>query len=208
MSLRAMEEELFAEWRAKRPGFVADGVVAEDAYLQSEQKLLFILKEVNDPDGGDWDLREYLRNGGRSQTWNNITRWVEGIRRPSDDIPWSDLAEIDEERRRETLRSIAAVNLKKTPGGHTTDSPVLAKIAEQDKALLKRQLMLYDPDLIVCCGTSDTFHWLVSLEDEPQWKCTRRGVWFHEHKPGKYVVAYSHPLLYYGLVDAMREISM
>ncbi len=213
MSIRASEEELFAEWRAKRPGFVADGVADEDAYLQSSRKLLFVLKEVNDVDGGGWDLRKFVRDGGRAQTWNNITRWVEGIRRLTEDIPWNELAEIDEERRRDTLRTIAAINLKKSPGGHTTDLVALAKVAEEDKVLLNRQFSLYDPDVIVCCGTSDTFHLLVSLCAQPQWRCTHRGIWFHEYKAGKYIVAFSHPearcapsLLYYGLIDAMREI--
>ena len=29
--------------------------------------------------GEDWDLREFLREGGRKQTWDNVTRWVIGI---------------------------------------------------------------------------------------------------------------------------------
>jgi len=213
MNIGTSEAELFSEWSAKRPGFVADGVVDENAYLQSSPKLLFVLKEVNDPDGGGWDLREFVRDGGRPQTWNNITRWVEGIRRLSDDVPWNELSEVDEERRCKTLRSIAAVNLKKSPGGHTTDSAALVKIAEEDRVFLTRQFSLYDPDVIICCGTSDPFHLLVQFCEQPQWRRTRRGVWFHEHKASKYVVAYSHPearcaspLLYYGLVDAMREI--
>ena len=138
---------------------------------------------------------------------------VEGIRRLPEDIPWQELADIDENRRRRTLRSIAAVNLKKSPGGHTTDSAELAKFAEEDRVFLNRQFSFYDPDVIICCGTSDTFHWLVKLNGQPRWRITRRGIWFHERDAGKFVIAYSHPearcappLLYYGLIDAMREI--
>jgi len=213
MNIRTSEEELFAEWRAKRRGFVADGVVDESAYLQSSRKLLFVLKEVNDPDGGGWDLREIVKTGDRASTWNNITRWVEGIRRLDEDIPWSELVEIDRERRRETLKSIAVVNLKKSPGGHTTDSAELAKISEEDRVLLIRQFALYAPDVIVCCGTSELFHSLVPICEQPQWKSTRRGVGFHEYRPEKFVMKYYHPetrcaasLLYYGLIDAIREI--
>jgi hypothetical protein len=213
MNIRTSEDELFAEWRAKRRGFVADGVVDESAYLQSSRKLLFVLKEVNDPDGGGWDLREFVKTSDRTQTWNNIARWVEGIRRLDEDIPWSELVEIDGERRRETLKSIAAVNLKKSPGGHTTDSAELAKTSEEDRVFLTRQFALYAPDVIVCCGTSDLFHRLVPICEQPQWKSTRRGVRFHEYRPGQFVLEYSHPearcaapLLYYGLIDAIREI--
>ena len=215
MSISQSEENIFAEWRSKRPQLVSDGVVDEAAYLQSSRKLLFVLKEVNDPgsDGGGWDLRKILRDKPRPQTWDNITRWVEGIRRISEDIAWQEFKDVDLARRCKALRSIAAVNLKKLPGGHTTDQAELAKIAEEDKLYLNRQFALYAPDIIICCGTSDTFHWLVSTCEKPQWQSTRRGVQFHEYSAGKFVIAYSHPearcsssLLYYGLIDAIREI--
>lgn len=209
------EESLFSEWREKRTGFVADGVVDEQVYLSSSPKLLFILKEVNDRDGGEWDLREFLRKGGRPQTWNNITRWVEGIRSLSIDLPWSGLEQVDEERRCNALCSIAAINLKKSPGGHTTDVEALATIATDNKVFLNRQFSLYAPDIVICCGysTSDVIHWLVDFDKEPDWKTTRRGVQYHEFMPGKYIIRYAHPearvadnLLYYDLVDAVREI--
>jgi len=44
MDIRASEEILFTEWHAKRPGFVADGVVDENAYLLSSPKLLLVLQ--------------------------------------------------------------------------------------------------------------------------------------------------------------------
>jgi hypothetical protein len=215
MSIFKAEEELFAEWRACRPDFVADGVANEEAYLESSRKLLFVLKEVNSPGDGGWDLRDLLRTPDRYQTWNNITRWVEGIRRLPQDAPWHEFIEVDEERRRQALISIAAVNLKKSPGGHTTDAAELAKIAEEDKIFLNKQFLLYDADFIICCGTSDVFHWLVSICENPDWKVTSRGIMFHEYKPGKFVISYSHPearcapsLLYYGLIDAVREIEL
>jgi len=40
-----------------------------------------------------------MREGCRDQTWNNITRWVEGIRRLPQEIPWHELANVNEERR-------------------------------------------------------------------------------------------------------------
>ncbi len=215
MAIRESEDHLFTEWRLNRPGFVADGIAKEAEYLASSPKLLFVLKEVNDPGGGDWDLRQFMREGGRSQTWNNITRWVEGIRWLPQDIPWQELADVDEERRRCALRQIAAINLKKSPGGHTTDPAILAATAAEDKSFLNRQFSLYEPDVVICCGTdtSDTLHWLVESVSKPNWMVTRRGIRFHEFRPRKYVVSFAHPearvancLLYYGLVDALREI--
>jgi len=41
------EEELFDEWKKERPGFVGDGIVQLDNYLESDFKILYLLKEVN-----------------------------------------------------------------------------------------------------------------------------------------------------------------
>ena len=74
MSIREKENELFTRWRGEHHGFVSDGVVSEEDYDNSKIRLLFFLKEVNDPNGGNWDLREFIQDGARSQTWNNIAR--------------------------------------------------------------------------------------------------------------------------------------
>ncbi len=213
MHINALEDQLFTEWKQNRPGFVADGVVDSATYLISYPKLLFILKEVNDPDGGDWDLREYMRDGARSQTWDTITRWVEGIRRLPEDIPWKEIDTIDGPRRRAALKSIAAINLKKSPGGSTADAGSIYRTGNEDRAFLNRQFQLYDADIVICSGTNDPFHWLIDFSMRPEWEATMRGIAYHEFKPGKFIIAFSHPearvpkcLLYYGLIDAIREI--
>jgi len=217
MTISAAEESLFAEWRLDRQGFVADGVVDEDSYRARAPKLLFVMKEVNDPGGGDWDLRQFIAEGARPQTWDNITRWVQGIKRLPAETPWQQLEEVSEENRRTTLRSIAAINLKKSPGGHTTDNKALWGISGADKGYLNKQFALYDPDITICCGsvTSNILHGLVDFATAPKWQMTTRGVWFHEPAPGKFIISYAHPearvadcLLYYGLVDAVREIML
>lgn len=71
MNISDSEEQLFSQWQGSREGFVRDGVVSEKDYLESNPKIALILKEVNDPDGGGWDLREFIAEGGRPQTWDN-----------------------------------------------------------------------------------------------------------------------------------------
>lgn len=63
MSITEQEKELFALWSVNRKGFVFDGVVSETDYLASGLKVCFVLKEVNDIDGGDWDLRQFVHGG-------------------------------------------------------------------------------------------------------------------------------------------------
>lgn len=212
MSIKEQEQRLFSEWRETRPSLVTDGVVNESAYAASSRKLLFVLKEVNAGKGG-WDLCEYVSNGGRSATWDNVTRWVEGIRNLKKDMPWTELESVDDERRRAALRTIAVMNIKKTPGGHTANPEEIATAVETDRQFLLRQYELYQPDLTICCGTAENFKALNAFSSEPKWKCTRRGIWFHSPAADKFVISYSHPMarcappiLYYGLIDAVREI--
>ncbi len=212
MSIYQAEEQLFEQWQGSREGFVRDVVVSETDYLSSRPKIAFILKEVNDPDGGGWDLREFISEGGRPQTWDNITRWVYGIRNLNSIPGWEFYSEITNDFRIETLKSICALNLKKSPGTHTTDHASLNAVANEDKDYVRNQYSIYDPDLTICGGTGDLFKWVAGHESK-EWRTTKRGIWWYERDNHKYVVAFAHPearvqspLLVYGLLDAIHEI--
>lgn len=183
--------------------------------MESSLKVMFVLKEVNDPDGGNWDLREFISEGARSQTWNNITRWNFGIQNMNKTINWKEIKDINEGQRKEFLKSICAINLKKSPGIHTTNNKELSEIANEDKEFLKKQFNIYSPNLIICCGSvvSSLLHDLIEFSKKPDWNMTARGIWYHEYQKNKYIIQYSHPearvadcLLYYGLLDAVNEI--
>lgn len=204
------EAQLLDKWADGRKGFVRDGVVDAEKYLASKVKLLYLLKEVNG--GSDWDLREFLRCGGRKHTWENIARWTMGINRLPQELPWEQIAEISDEQRKELLQSICAVNVKKTSGTHTADAELVSKAAVQDAEFLKRQIEIYSPSIVVCCGTAWNY-WHDIMGIEPRWEMTSRGIWFFRNTLGQIIISFSHPearikdsLLYYGLIDAVREI--
>jgi hypothetical protein len=212
MSITSSEESLFSKWKGSRKGFVSDGVVSESDYLNSNIKICIVLKEVNDPDGGGWDLRKFLADGARPQTWNNVVRWVSSIRNIGKNISWQDIDKLDNEDRSIQLKTICAMNLKKSPGTHTTDKASLNFVANEDSEFIKKQYSLYDPDLTICGGTGDLFKSVAGL-NEYKWNRTQRGIWWFERSPKKYVIAYCHPearvdnpLIVYGLIDAVREI--
>lgn len=217
MNLREKEDELFARWRPTVDGFVSDGAVSPEAYSSSSPKILLLMKEVNDLDGGGWCLREFLQEGGRKQTWDNVTRWVRGIRRLPAEISWEDLESVTEEQRCEALRTVAAFNLKKSPGGHTTDVSAFEKVVERDAEFLRQQFAIYSADLVICCGSivAEAFHSFMKPSNSGQWCFTSRGVEYLKYEPGKYVINYAHPkarvasnLLHYGLMDTVRELRL
>jgi hypothetical protein len=212
MSIQELQNNLFAEWQGKRKGFVKDGVVSEDDYLSSSPKIAFILKEVNDNDGGEWDLRQFVSDGGRSQTWNNIARWTHAIRNMTSEYDWSFYSEITNQFRIDTLKSICAINLKKSPGTHTANNATLNTVANEDKDFIKKQFHICSPDLTICCGTGGLFKEVLGF-GSLELKQTKRGIQYFNPEQNKYVVCFAHPeariqdsLLHYGLLDAINEI--
>ena len=203
------QKALFDEWKAECPDIVTDGVINESAYLDAAIKILYLLKEVNG--GESWDLCEYVANGGRKQTWDNITRWTMGIMQHAREIPWSEIEEITVGQRKEVLKSICAVNVKKLSGGHTANVDLVHDAARTDRERIKQQLAIYEPDIIVCCGTSGQYFDDI-YQYSPEWKMTSRGI-YYVMEGNRIVISYAHPearvkdcLLYYGIVDAVKEI--
>ena len=210
MVIAQAEDALFTQWRLSRPDFVADGVIDEASFLASQPRVVFLLKEVNDTSGiGRWDLRDYVRGSARGRTWDNIARWTHILRNRGLDTPWRRVLAIQHSERADLLHSIAVVNLKKSPGKYVAVEPAIYQAAVTDRDLLRTQVAIYDPDVIVWCGTDGS-----SLLGEPcEWHQTQRGVNYCRSPRGKIAIRYSHPsarvadpLLYYGLCDAVREI--
>ncbi len=208
------EDELFQRWKGSRNNLVADGVVDETSFLASPIRLLFILKEVNDQEEGGWDLREFLRQGGRPATWNNLARWVSGIYRLPQIASWDKVKNVTSIDRQQALRPISAINLKKTPGRYSADPKEIARFAYEDSELIGAQVALYMPKLVICCGTGDIYKQVTDPRNEKKWQTTSRGIpyYFNEHKAA--VLSYSHTgarvppqVLYYCLLDSISEIN-
>ncbi|MFC1784976.1 hypothetical protein ACFL0J_05040 [Candidatus Neomarinimicrobiota bacterium] len=217
LNIKEKENELFKRWKEKYKDlnkFVADGIVDENEY--KDPKIIFIFKEVNDPKKGGWDLREYLKDGGRSQTWNNVSRWIHGIRAKKGSVlKWTKYySDIDNDFRKTELSRIGVINLKKSPGTYVANDISLVQAATQDKMLIQEQYELYDPDWTICGGTGDLFKKIMELQDKC-WRITNRGIRWFERAEKKFVISYVHPearvhkpLIIYGLLDAIEEIEI
>ena len=218
MTLHDEEEKLFRRWRSTLPPelearFVTDGAVDPESFQASPRKVLLALKEVNDERGGGWCLRKFLAEGGRRQTWNNVTRWLLGIRALPKVLPWREMSEISPEQRKQQLCSIAVINLKKTPGANVADPGAVHAAAERDGPFLREQFALYAADLVLLGGSEVTSFYRAQVSASTDWRSTARGVEYQEFAPGRFAIAFTHPevrcppnLPYFALVDACREI--
>lgn len=211
MSIKKEEDLLFEELKNCSPEIVCDGIVDEKSFLSARYRIVYILKEVNG--GKNWDLRDFVYDGGRAQTWDNIARWTEGILSWEKDFLWEDMQKNNENRRKEELKKIAVVNLKKTSGGHTADEKEIHSAACLNSEILKKQIGLYGADFIILCGTESSFIASCYQGKDVNWKMTKRGVWYFIDDE-TVIISFSHPearvednYLFYSLIDAVKEIN-
>jgi len=143
-----------------------DGIIDEHLFEQAERKVLFVMKETDDFQG---DLREFLKDGPKTQMWHATARWAAGL---LGDFPPFDKID-NEQAMRRSLTSIATINLKKASGGAQADMQKVNAYAQQDKQLLRKQISDIGPDVVVACGTFDIMIWLLGLNvvcDDPRRK--------------------------------------
>lgn len=211
MSIKKLETKLFNQLKINNPSIVTDGIVNEKEYLDSKYKILYIMKEVNSYQNGGWSLTEFISNGAIPQTWDNVARWTEGILNLEKDFDWEYLSRASDIRRSIYLKKIASINLKKTPGRHTSIYNEIRLATKNNKEIIKKQVDIYQPDIIICCGTSGLFV-KDCLESGLTWQMTSRGIEYMI-LDNTIIVSFSHPeariadqYLYYALIDAIREI--
>ncbi len=211
MSIKKLETKLFNQLKINNPSIVTDGIVNEKEYLDSKYKILYIMKEVNSYQNGGWSLTEFISNGAIPQTWDNVARWTEGILNLEKDFDWEYLSRANDLRRNIYLKKIASINLKKTPGRHTSIAKEISMATKNNKEFIKKQVDIYQPDIIICCGTSGLFV-RDCLESDLTWQMTSRGIEYIIFDK-TIIVSFSHPearvadqYLYYALIDAIREI--
>jgi len=153
--IQEKENELFERWKKERTEYVPfneDGVVNPEQWEKTSPKIVFILRDTNEYKS---DLRNFLKEGGRGHTWNNIVRWAEIIlyneySNRIDDNEYSN--RIDGNHRKKVLSSICAVNLKKQSGKGSSNLEDIKEAAKNDRCFIKEQLELYQPDIVIACG--------------------------------------------------------
>ena len=154
-ALQNAETSLMADWHirwhkkhANYQWFNADGIVDYErwAALPDGKRILVLLKETNGLQGS---LTEFLRHGGNQtywRSWNNVARWANLI---LNGTYWKFVSRPE---LNDMIRNIAVVNLKKYAGGARANRKEVFEEALKDADLLKRQIMLYEPDIILTGG--------------------------------------------------------
>lgn len=140
---------------------IPDGIVDIDRYFKSDIKILWINKEVNSAgDNHAWSLIDVLNNlksklkdeTGWGNTFTPIIYTLYGIFNQTN---WENTPDIVEEYEiAEIIKNIAYINAKKLPGGAKANYNEVRKYSSEND-ILKRQITLFKPDVIICGGTFD-----------------------------------------------------
>jgi len=153
-SIVEQENIIFDNWSNL---IVKDGIVNEDCFLSTKIKILVIMKETNGYVNNEQDLRLFLKQGARGDTWNNIVRWIYGLQNLDTDINklWKNISYVNNDTRIKYLSTISSINLKKKPGGASTNLKELKDESKNNIEHLKKQISLYENLNFVLCGSRD-----------------------------------------------------
>ena len=168
--LRRDEAAMMAEWSASSVQpccFNTDGIVDYErwAVLPDGKHIVVLLKETNALSGS---LVDFLSHGGSKtyyRTWNNVARWTNMVLNGTywEFVPKSALDDM--------VKNVAVINLKKCSGSARASAKAVRQAARQDANRLKRQIQLYEPDIILTGGwglVSNILHDEI-FADETEW---------------------------------------
>lgn len=207
--------ELMKRWSEKTlhkgNDFIEDGIVDLSRWQKSGKKILLLLKEAYG-DYGDlcWLIRDEWK-GPKYKVWWAASYWLYALHKMSDNyIPAFPKEQKQFDECTEHLLSSAVVNIKKSSGKTSSDYEDVLKYAREDAELLKEQISLINPDIIICGSTFDYFK-----EFWPD-KIDKVGDTEFVFKTGKHIlINYWHPanqyhneLCFYALCAIMQNANV
>ena len=188
-----MNSEIFEAYRNKYPDCELndDGIVNEEIYKKEEIKTLFLLKETNTLSGSLIDFLSIGAPGGGAKTWQPLCKWGEAL---LDGTMTRDYG--NEEARRLILNRIATMNLKKVPGGATSDSAYITFASENIDLLLKQISEIPCDVYILCCDDAGNRFIKEKLLFIDVWKDLEESELKYAYtKDGKLAIKARHPNL-------------
>ena len=140
---------------------IADGISDLNSYLSSYPKIAWILKEPYDeikegkPCGGGWPIPKdcFLKEGPWDVlTWQRVIYVMHGLKHR---LRYEDMDNIrDTPEMGKVLRQIAWINLSKMPSKTFSNNNQVKEAYKQHwRDIVKKQINLYSPNIIVFCNT-------------------------------------------------------
>lgn len=156
------------------------------------QKFVFFLKEARTDQESGYNLVKDLYEHEPWKLWQKVAIWTQAIQ-----SAFSGEQVYNEEKIKlkshHAIKQIAVVNVKKSDGLKESNNNDLEFFAEQDKNMLKEELEIINPDIIVCGYTLRLLETVLGDElESDKTRDTMYGFW-----KDKLVIDYYHPACYY-----------
>ena len=146
---------------------LTDGVADINEFLKRKYKLMFVLKEGYDdfddygyPLGGGWMITAGDKNGDYPQkvslTWRRIMQIAYGIFYEQKDfskVPTIPSSFKGTDLYGRIIKSVIYINTNKMPAYKNSSDPDVRESFYFWKGIIKEQINLYNPDIIIFCGT-------------------------------------------------------
>jgi hypothetical protein len=160
--------ELLNRWQEERKEyndeekgfcFTTDGILDFDIWEKQHPKILFLLKETHD-DYTEVDQPAPIDAGSGNYFWWNIARWKFAISQLFLDKNINPIF-LDKDEllfRFPFLDDIAIVEVKKKYEDKSiSNNNEIKKYAKRDAKLLREQIDLINPNIVLCCYTQDSY---------------------------------------------------
>ena len=170
------ENALFRRWKRKRKlPFVKDGVPFPAIYKDSSIRTIFVLREANHgTNPKSEDLRLLLQTTSHRFWLQKMSPWCHGLTHYALNTTrsWNQTRAKDFNPST-ALQPFGFMQIKKIPGRANAIHREVKRFAEEDISLIRKQLSIYSPTVIIACGlgTGNIFDLLlktVFLESEKQ----------------------------------------
>ena len=148
---------------------IYDGVADIDGYLESNPKIMWLLKEPYDDltpagksKGGGWSIiNDIFNNTDWSDFWKSSSMWQQMIKINyaihHNYITWRKIPQINEEIANELKKSVY-ININKMPGDKKSPAAHLKRCYNNWRDILIKQIKLYKPDIIIFGYTFQFFN--------------------------------------------------
>lgn len=186
-----MNSKIFEVYKNKYPDcdLNDDGIINEEIYGKEEIKVLFLLKETDELGGSLIDFLSIGAPGGGAKTWQPLCKWTEALLDGTEDCSYTNV-----EERKEILNRIATINLKKVPGGSTSDSSYITFASENIDLLLEQISEIPCDIYILCCDDDGNKFIKDSLLYIDEWKDLDKSELKYAYtKDGKLAIKARHP---------------
>ena len=148
---------------------IEDGIICPKKFgnhPKSKHRILWILKEANDPNGGGWPLTDFLAKREDPEGLFSYNRWkatfglvIKVSYGLLNGFVGFDEIEKDLKKASEILDYIAFINIKKVPGGSRAYLPEIAEGINPQ--LIQKQINEINPDIVIGGNTL----WILAKND-------------------------------------------